>query len=261
MMTRDEALQKAAKLLRLAESQNPHEAALAAARAQELLDKYELDRAAIELDGGAPEPPEEIVDFGRRGDALTAPDINPNVVGKTWPRRLALALARANGCFLYFTSGGKFEHGLNLVGRPSDVAKVRYLFQYLTGEVLRLSRRDCAGSSGSWTRNYQLGVVDEIATQLRRAREAAQDAFRREAAGETRALVKVDQAIAVVSQRRDDAEAFANELHNFKTARSTVMSFQPGARAAGRAAGREIKLGGARGALSGGTPGLPGRRS
>ena len=256
-MTRDEAIQKAAKLLRLAESANPHEAALAAARAQELLDRYELDRAAVELDAAAPEPAEPITDFGLRSDPLALPPgVQVNVVGKTWPRRLASVLARANGCFMYIGVTGKHRQDLMLVGRPSDVAKVRYLYAYLVHEVVRLAARDCVGASSAWTRNYQVGVVEAIADQLRAQADATRAAVRREAQGDSRALVKVERAIAVVGKRRDDAEAFADAHHRFGHARGSAMSYQPGARGAGRAAGREIRLGAARGALGGGLKGL-----
>lgn len=259
MMTRDEALQKAAKLLRLAESQNPHEAALAAARAQELLDRYELDRATVELDAADAEPAEAIVDFGLRGggDPLALPPgVEINTVGKTWPRRLASVLARANGCFIYYGYADKHRMDVHVVGRPSDVAKVRYLYTYLAGEVVRLARRDCVGASSAWTRNYQVGVVDAIGEQLRRSADATREQLRREAEGQTQALVKVERAIVVVAKRRDDAEAFANAHHNFRVARGATMTFQPGARAAGRAAGREIRVSSARGALGGGLKGL-----
>lgn len=256
-MTRDEAIAKAAKLLRLAESANPHEAALAAARAQELLDRYELDRAVVELDAADAAPAEPIVDYGLKSDPLALPPgADINVIGKTWPRRLAAVLARANGCFCYFGYADKHRQDVHVVGRPSDVAKVRYLYTYLASEVIRLAQRDCAGSSSAWTRNYQVGVVDAIAEQLHRSADATRDQLRREAAGATQALVKVERAIAVVSKRRDDAEAFADAHHNFRTARGTAMTFQPGARAAGRQAGRELKISSARGALGGRPKGL-----
>jgi len=63
-MTYDEAIQKAAKLLRLANSSNPHEAALAAARAQEIMDRYQIDHASITIaDNGHARPDEPIQDF------------------------------------------------------------------------------------------------------------------------------------------------------------------------------------------------------
>lgn len=49
-----EALAKAAKLLRLAQSSNPHEASLAAAKAQDIMDRFKLSGADIQLDGSKP---------------------------------------------------------------------------------------------------------------------------------------------------------------------------------------------------------------
>src|SRR5574340_1108320 len=92
-MTHEEAIAKAVKLLKLAQSDNPNEAALAAARAQEIMDRYKLEGLSADYNSAAPaEPDEPIVAFGE--------PVEPKQ-GSEWVVRLILALARANQCRIY----------------------------------------------------------------------------------------------------------------------------------------------------------------
>src|SRR5574340_907559 len=87
-MTHEEAIAKAVKLLKLAQSDNPNEAALAAARAQEIMDRYKLEGLSADYNSAAPaEPDEPIVAFGE--------PVEPKQ-GSEWVVRLILALARAS---------------------------------------------------------------------------------------------------------------------------------------------------------------------
>ena len=61
---------KVRKLLRLAESPNANEAALAAAKAQELIDAHNLSAALLAYDEGSAQPNEPIEDFERKGAPL-----------------------------------------------------------------------------------------------------------------------------------------------------------------------------------------------
>lgn len=254
MMTRDEAIQKALKLLRLAEHPNSgvEEAAVAAARAQEILDRYELDRTLLELEGGPVEPHEDIVDFGDQGVFLDPVGHN---YGTIWPVKLANALCAVNATYLYLAGGDR--RSLALVGRPSEVAKVRYLFAYLSREVIRLSRCYSRGHyerryGSSWSRNFMLGVVDTLATRLRQGHQAAADQVRAEAAS-TMALVKVDQALIKIEQRRDEVQRWVKTNLNLRPSRRVdVKRHYADARTLGRQAGEEIHLGGARAALGSG---------
>lgn len=47
-MNYNEALDKVRKLLRLSESSNPHEAALAASRAQEIMERFKIERLSMD---------------------------------------------------------------------------------------------------------------------------------------------------------------------------------------------------------------------
>jgi hypothetical protein len=62
-MTYEEALRKAAACLRLSKSSNQAEAALAAAKAQEIMDKYQISAEVLKLDQPK-EADEPVMDFG-----------------------------------------------------------------------------------------------------------------------------------------------------------------------------------------------------
>lgn len=114
-MTLDEAIEKARKLFALAQSDNPHEAAQAAARAQEILARFSIDAAMLET--SSTEEPEE--DIRRFNDPLDTTKNN----WATWRLTLASVICKANQA-KNFTSG----NAMLLIGRPSDVSKVRYIY-------------------------------------------------------------------------------------------------------------------------------------
>lgn len=258
-MTREEAIQKAIKLLRLSESSNANEAALAATRAQEILDRYEIDRAALELTGAAPEEPEEpISDFGAKGAYL---DDDESARYPRWKLSLAGSVARANGCMVYLAHVGytrgpsawrtTAKHNLGIVGRPADVEKVRYIFAYLVAETDRLTDRDGTGCGKTWRNNYRLGVVDALRAALAASAKRAADAARADVVGNSQALMVVEQAIAKreMRNRKLDIWVKANmRLHNVAGGR---IGHDCDARDQGRQAGKEIRLNAARGALAG----------
>lgn len=202
-MTHAEALQKVAKLLRLSKSSNPNEAALAASRAQEIIDRFKIEAAAISLDG-ASEPDEPIKDFG--DDPLEYLGARKTY----WKSRLALALARYNGCKMY--NGDK---GPAVIGRPSDVATVRYLYAWLRQEVDRLAARDC---KGTWANNYRNGVIDTIGSRLFEQKKQTEAAIRKEvqqleqsAEFNKLALIRVNNAIAKVEQQAAKVEEWQKQ--------------------------------------------------
>jgi hypothetical protein len=95
-MTHQQAIEKAVKLLRLAQSCNPHEAALAASRAQEIMDRHKLEGLSAEYNTDAlnRKPEEPIRDF--KADLM-----DPGTQSETWKGRLAATVAAVNECKVY----------------------------------------------------------------------------------------------------------------------------------------------------------------
>lgn len=226
-MTHEEAIAKAVKLLKLAQSDNPNEAALAAARAQDIMDRFKLSGLSADMDeGGTPDEP--IVNISE--------PIEPKQ-GSTWIVRLIVALAQANQCRVY--KGGSASY---VVGRTSDAQTVRYLYGWLKAEVNRLAARDGRGYSAVWKNNFRLGAVDTIVRKLRESQEATKRAVVAEAANPG-AIVLVKDALARLEERSKSVDLWVEQHMRFGKARGHYGGQSDyGAREAGRKAGEEINL-------------------
>jgi hypothetical protein len=247
MTTIDQVIDRVRKLLALSTSSNPHEAASAAARAQEILDRYELDRAMIETSPELDEGEQEPVEDTRLGGDLP---LFEDKALPTWKSCLAREIAEANGCKVY-ASGQRGEKAVAMIGRRSDMQKVRYLFGYLVTEVDRLARRDGKGMGRTWINSYRLGAVCTIKKALWEARATMKAEARAEAQGDSVALVRVDRALSLLDARLRDAKRFAEEHLNLKR-QARPARRNAGAYECGQKAGREVSIGGARGALGSG---------
>lgn len=229
------AMRKAAALLRLAQSDNPHEAALAAARAQEIIDRYKLNLSAFE-DTPSEEPAEEIRNY--KDDPLDQ--------GGNWKAFLAQAVANVNQCKVYCMGGA-----VHLIGRPSDVAMVRPFYAYLAGEVERLASRHCKGNSRTYWNNFRLGAVETINQRLKDSLAATVETVKAEAlaAGNAGALVIVQNSLALLEKRKQEVADWTRLHMNLRT-RSTRTSYSESGRQAGRAAGHGVNLTRSAGALN-----------
>ena len=254
-MTRDEAMQKAIKLLRLSSSDNPHEAALAAQRAQEILDRYEITHAMLEDPKGSAEPAEQIINSVDSQAPLE--EFGVQVV--MWKSYLSSVVAEANGCCVYaspvrYYPSLEMRTRFHLVGRPSDIEKVRYLYGYLVQETERLCRRQGKGRGRTWYNQFRLGVVDTIAQRLAEGRQELVAQLRRETQEQAKenplALVRLEKAIAKVESKLADTQSWmAEHLDLRNEQRGGSVRSDPSARMQGRIAGDEIALTGARGAI------------
>ncbi len=244
-MTYNEALQKAAKLLRLSKSDNPNEAALAASRAQEIIDRYRIETEMLgyAVNGQQPEANEPIKDF--HDDPLERLKRK-----STWKARLAQHIANHNCCKMY-----NGWYGPSVIGRPSDVATVRYLYVWLVQEVDRLADRDCKGNGHSWANNYRLGVVDTIGNRLYEQKKETEKAMRDETAllavqDQSLALLRINNAIARTEERRQQVNDWTKANVKLVSGRFSYSSYNPSARSAGQAAGREVRFTQAKGHIS-----------
>lgn len=237
-MTDDVVLQKVQKLLRLATSSNANEAGLAAAKAQELIDKHNLSAALLALDAAEPTKgldDEPIIDFEKAGAPL---DSQKRL--DRWRGSLASVIARQNGCRIYFSGSD-----IALVGRPSDAETVRYLYAYLSREVERLTTAQGAGMGRTWRNNFRLGVVDTIAAKLHEQRRAFESQARKEAREEgSTALVRVDRALARIDKRGHDVADWIKGNLKLYSGGSSSSTYNHNARQQGRKAGQSISVGG-----------------
>jgi hypothetical protein len=251
-MTSNAVLDKVRKLLKLAQANtNPHEAASAAARAQQLIDEHNLTHMLLQMDGTEPaEQEEDIFDFKQK-DA-------PLYTGKKldrWRVYLAMHISDANSCRIYIMPGRSIE----IVGRPSDAETVRYLYAWLSHETVRLSEDHGAGCGVTWKNNFRLGVVDTLGRKLRESRREFVQAQRDAVSVSTTALVRVNTALAKIEERGKSVKTWMDT--NMKLGgswRTHNPKSDHGARSRGQEAGKSINLGGAKGAIGGGAKRLQG---
>ena len=205
-MTLDEAIQKAMKLLRLSKSPNVHEAALAAQKAQEIIDTFKLDVSSLDCDESrGQEDNEPVKDFGYE-DPLEESNWKTFSVESI---RLASTIAFYNQTITAWRKKGDSEGGIRIriVGRASDVQTVRYLYGFYKFQILEMVKQHCKGNSYAYKREFFTGVVDAIAEKLKAGKEQVKAAARSAQSSNPLALVRVEKAIARLEKRYNDVLA------------------------------------------------------
>jgi hypothetical protein len=240
-MTYEEALRKATALLRLATSSNPNESALAAAKAQDIMDRFNISKEVLNQEQGSKEPDEPVTAFGNE-PVLTACQKD-----SIWSGLLTHYVARHYACRYYRVSTNDYgSRAFYLIGRASDVQTARYMIGLLAEEVRRLAKAQAAGYSDDYRKNFKAGVVDTIATKLREQRKTTEDAVRAEA-GKGMALVKVNNALLKLEQKQLAVDKWLDDNtgkgKRFAKGRaSSNQSYNPSARDHGRKAGQSINV-------------------
>lgn len=244
-MTREEAVRKAAALLRLAaRGGTVGEAAAAAGKAQEIMDRYELTREVMGDGAAAPEPDEPIVDFGGRAGG----SLDETAKTEIWLGILSRNIALNHGCYVFVDRRNE-AFTIQIVGRPTMVETVRYLYGWLKGEIARLAREKGAGMGSGWRRSFRVGAAQEIGIVLKRQRGRTVAEVQAENAGNPHALMLVNRGLARLDPAGAEAHARAvYEIGKGPKGRST----DPDAHEQGRQAARSLKINAARGALGGG---------
>jgi len=257
-MNQEDAIRKAMACLRLAKSSNQAEAALAAAKAQEIMERFKLNIDDLDFDANqVKENNEPIKDFN--DDPLE----NTGDADRKWSLRLASTVARNNLCRVYYSNMGSCEernksYRISIVGRPSDVSTVRYIYSYLKGEVARLMNENCKGNSRSYKVNYCFGVVDAIDAKLHEQKNKTQSEVKAEHANNPLALVRVNNAIA--RMEKQDAEVavwMKSNLHLRKSSGSGMpnSATRMTARAHGQRDGKNVRFTSAKAGLGRGVAG------
>ena len=179
---------KIRKLLALANSPNENEAAIAAAKAQELCDQLNLEAAKIGKD-----------------DSTYAPDlerleISPLKKREIWELMLFSCLCEVLECTGWFEKPahkGRGSRRFMVVGYPADVSLFQFLYPYLEKVIVTRYKESLAEAKAkvSWwdrrrtylyKRGFCYGAIERIFERLKELRDS-----RREGDPDTRALVVV----------------------------------------------------------------------
>jgi len=238
MTRREKIIEKVQNLLNLSKSDNVNEAALAARRAQEMIERHRIEQA--ELDRMRQEQAQQGIG-----------DIRIHMIHKTgkmynWQHILASALAEANYCRYMVNQ----EAGHMLVaGTHEDALMVHWLFQVYTNEIRELFEgmyrynhplvlQHAGVSNKRKARNsFFLGAAVAIGERIKEARERARD----EARQTTEAgLVCINESIATLDQHEQRVQKFSEGIASERQNRK--IEYNPHAFAAGQRAGAQVDI-------------------
>ena len=234
-MIYEQALRKAISCLKLSQSPNKHEAALAAAKAQEIIDRYNLCIDDIQQGNQPKDVDEAIKDFGWEDPLHEVCQVDTR-----WTLRLASTVANLNSCRIYYHTKMSGSAVLKVVGRASDVQTVRYIFSWLEKEVRRITRQECKGNSRRYQIDFRTGVVDTISQKLNEQRTSTFSTVQKEAVN-SMALVRIQSSIAKIEARGIAVDEWMKQ--NLKLRESSFRhQADISARRHGQIAGEQIRF-------------------
>lgn len=232
-MDREKLIDRVRRLLRLAESANVHEAASAAARAQELMARHRIEAASLDTGG------DDDVRDHRDAPLDASKRLRP------WKTHLADAIARANGCRIYLHTRGNVR-AIVLVGRAEDVSLVRMLFEELVKRVESMTRKHGAGRERSFCNAFRIGMVVTIGERLEAAsRDARAHALERGEANDDETPLSQEAttlALARLDAREHAVERFMDETLKLERGRSKGIRADAEGYALGRIIGHQVAL-------------------
>ena len=235
----DKVIDKIQKLLALAESSNVNEAASAAARAQELMTKHQIELADLQA-----------LTPGLELEEIVNAELFSEKSMINWKVALAAGIAKANDCSVYSARYKNARNKLvevksNFVGRKSALETVRYFYGYLVNQVNFLASQVRGPDvDRAYLNAFRLGAVAKITTRLLAARDAAK-------------VGASGSALAVINKDSERVQAVLDKM-NLKSGASPSIKDTEGF-AAGIRAGDTVKLDKSGPALQSGPSGhLPG---
>ena len=222
-------MERIGKLLRLGQSDNANESAMAVGKAQAMMTEHNVTKAM--LDEHQKDDEEEIEDWD---DALPG-------VRRKWRSKLLRALCKSNGCHFYVSKKqdptGRYRY--HLIGGPNAALAVRYLWNHCNKEMDRLVAKK-RGNGRAWLEQYRLGVAEAICASIELEKLATYDRLRSNAKSST-ALVVVDNAIEKVEQQTLNAFQWGASNLGLTNARRLTSGVQiPEARDRGREDGASV---------------------
>lgn len=240
-----------AKLKRLSvDNPNKEEAALAAARMQELATKYKIEQA-------------EIIDAEKEKLEIDQHEFYTESGPRfsRWKLAIAYRLAQINGCAAIRDQGVKYKWSdkvrpakVIIVGTEEAVQIVKYMFAYIVREIERLSQialkkyNEELGQFGkggkSYANAFKVGAADAVVSRLNKQRWD---------------IVKHNEnALAVIDKEYNESSEWMKRNFAIKKAPCTTRATSHEGYSDGRDAGSKIGLGGGKG-LQRGPKALPGK--
>lgn len=174
-MTKEEVLAKVRKLFELSNSPNEHEAALAAAKARELLARYNLSIADL--------PAEAAVN----ALAPTEASVKVGKAVRNWVKGLLFHVAEGFECQHIIRRRKGCNATLSFIGTPADAQVAVYTFQFLFRQLDRFVERALPGlkrenrgwSTAALKHAYLDGAVKRVGERFREQADRIRAAERR----------------------------------------------------------------------------------
>jgi hypothetical protein len=226
---------KIAKLLRLSESPNQHEAELALSKAKQLAVENDIDLASVSTNTMPEETYEkDAVTFGKRKPVtgkfviwIVESHFNVSVVGS-----------------------GSRENGtqINFIGKTSDIQIAIYVFNFLSQTFMSLWHKyqddtDCsARSRGSYFYGLYQGLDEKLTAARVRAESAKFSELEVTKGAEASAEIKNIYALMVVSKKEKLNNAVEKYFPRIRRTHTTVRLHNDYALAQGRIDGRKIDI-------------------
>lgn len=189
-MSTDTIIEKIKGLLRLAQSKDVHEAAAAVKAAENLISKFRIDEADLNINQDKKSEPVEDINILYETARIVS-----------WKSTLAIILADHYGCAIfndgiYDSSKSKLGkiNRYRLVGHQSDLDLTRFMFGWITAEIERLTKRNCKGLGHITSASYAQGAVVGVNDQLQIAKQQAKVAAN--TSNQVTALATLDNRLA-----------------------------------------------------------------
>lgn len=216
---RQDIIEKVRKLRALSSSSNLNEATNAAAIAEKLIQEHCLAEAELEISQGSQEVAHE--------DALPLTDWDQRQL--VWQNILLTHLCKAYNCEGILKWGKDSKIGFYAIGRPSDIATMRYQYLFFTVELTRLSRLLAPmgmrrGEGKRWYNSFYLGATSAIGESLRKTKQEVQAQAN-------------SAALAVVEKHAADALALLKEKYPQSKSREHNIDIDGDAYRLGKQAG------------------------
>jgi hypothetical protein len=218
---------------------SPAEAAHAASKITELLEKHQLTLVDVASKTINEEMLKEAVHTGRKTRN---------------PGEAVLAMAVAVGCDCQVISDHDNGHCYNFLGYASDVQVAVYLFTYLRDGLMSRANAeaDVEGIKGAarmrWRNNFLMGASGVIRSRLLREKQERHEQRQAAVAAQEVAETKADQStsnggvMSLVHLKAPKVKEFVKQTYKRLTTSPIKVRSQYSAIESGRRAGREIEL-------------------
>lgn len=228
------------KLLQLADtSKNPNleEAATAASKAQQIMEKYRISEELLESN-----------------NEITHKQLLDNGKADNWKIFLVTSIAKHNGCFIVTSPTYKTDKEINIIGTSNDIKTVQSLFKYISGELNKLSIFNALQykqqfgdyPNKEYKESFFLGGIKTIENRLETANREIRDQQIREAQTPAKqseiknALARIDNRVSLAKDWLEDYLQKQNKDIKIKDVK--IKSKRPDGYVAGQHAASKINI-------------------